>query len=83
MKAEKVVYPLGCVWIMTVWSGALEPGSAQTRAVAAVMAPRYEGQGRQTFFWSRSRSEVTPGLPFFLLYPVFLPFSKIFCLLRS
>ena len=80
MKAEKVVYPPGCVWTMTVWSGTLEPGSAQTRAVAAVMSPRYEGQGRQTFF--RSKCEVTPVLPF-LLFPDFFPFSMIFCLLRS
>ena len=64
MKAEKVVYPLGCVWTMTVWSGTLEPGSTQTRAVAAVMSPRYEGQGRQTFFRSRRKSEGTPVLPF-------------------
>ena len=67
MKAEKVVYPLGCVWTMTVWSGTLEPGSAKTRAAAAVMSPRYEGQGRQTFFQGLCKSDGTPVLPFVAL----------------
>ena len=62
MKAEKVVYPLGCVWRMTVWSGTVEPGAARhvLGCAAAAMSPRHEGQGRQ------SKSEVTPALPRFL-----------------